>query len=129
MTMKLEEIIDDLWYYAKQYQIILKGNSQLRKHLDTTKAVCVWVAKDMTPILSSCVTLRQPTQTECYCISQSLFCSHWIICMLLIYSNTPESQLSKHSDLSFTSIWGHLSEIDLSLTEDQFFFNLKIDRD
>ena len=46
------------------------------------------------------------------------------VCYLFIQTHRGVS----HSDLSLAGIWGHLSEINLRFTEDQFF-DLKINRD
>ena len=123
MIMTLEEIIDDLWPLILSQTV---SNHSSREE-SAEKNTCVL------PKLSVCgwlriwylsfrpVQLKKTTQTQFYCISQSLFRSHWIICMLLIYSNSPGSQSGSHSDWSLAGIWGYLSEINLRLTEHQFF--------
>ena len=76
-----------------------KGRVNWEEHLDITKAVCVWVAKDMRlsfPPVEVTLTTYKNTQTECFIhlkvYFNSLFCSYKKIYMLFIYLDAPGSQ-------------------------------------
>ena len=68
--------------------------------------------------------IKTTQQTECYCISQSLFQQFSLFILENMYASylfKHTRELRMHSDLSVAGIWGYLSEINLRLTEHQFF--------